>query len=156
VLLGYSLISACTPQSGPTTSSNRGSHAEATFKTAFIFDDPPNEVVSQGDKALAEKEYLRALNRYEEASKDVNEKIQASALNRMRELYERGLGVGRDYKRSYDLYRKSAILGDHYGQANLANGLFFGVGTERNLPEALVWAQKVTCPWRLIKWDGSF
>jgi len=136
VLLGYSLIAACTPQSGPTTSNNRGSHAEATYKTA------PNEVVSQGDKALAEKEYLRALNRYEEASKEVNEKIQASALNRMGELYERGLGVGRDYKRSYDLYQKSAILGNHYGQANLANGLFFGVGTERNLPEALVWAQK--------------
>src|SRR5450631_2022963 len=70
VLLGYSLIAACTPQSGPTTSNNRGSHAEATYKTA------PNEVVSQGDKALAEKEYLRALNRYEEASKEVNEKIR--------------------------------------------------------------------------------
>jgi TPR repeat protein len=142
VLLGYALISACTPQGGSTNSSGRGSHAVATYKTAFIFDAPPNEVVSQGDKALAEKDYAGALKRYEEASKDVNEKVQASALNRMGELYERGLGVGRDYNRSFDLYQKSAILGNSYGQANLANSLFFGVGTERNLTEALVWAKK--------------
>lgn len=142
VLLGCSLISACTPQGAPTTSRSRGSNAEATYKTAFIVDDPPNEVVSLGDRALAGKDYSGALKRYEEASKDVNEKIQASALNRMGELYERGLGVERDYTRSFDLYQKSAILGNPYGQANLANSLFFGVGTRRNLPEALVWARK--------------
>jgi TPR repeat protein len=139
VLLGCSLISAC---GAPTTSSNRGSQAEATYKTAFIFDDPPNEVVSQADKALAEKDYSTALKRYEEASKDLNERVQASALNRMGELYERGLGVGRDSRRSFDLYQKSAILGNAYGQANFANSLFFGVGTDRNLSEALRWALK--------------
>jgi TPR repeat protein len=141
VLLSYSFISACAPQSGPTSFSNRTSHAEATYKTAFIFDAPPNEEISQGDNALAEKDYARALKRYEEASKDVIEKVQASALNRMGELYERGLGVGIDYGRSFDLYQKSAILGNPYGQANFANSLFFGVGTERNLTEALIWAK---------------
>jgi TPR repeat protein len=105
VLLGYSLISACTPQGGSSTSSNRGSSAEVSYKTAFIFDDPPDEVVSQGDKALAGEDYVHALKRYEEASKDVNEKVQASALNRMGELYERGLGVERDFTRSIDLYQ---------------------------------------------------
>lgn len=135
LLLG--LISACTPPSGP-----RSSRAEATLKSAFIFDDPPNETVSQGDKALGEKNYSGALKRYEEASKDVNEKVQSSALNRMGELYDRGLGVKQDWTRSFDLYQKAAILGNPYGQANLANALFFGIGTDRNLAEALRWALK--------------
>jgi uncharacterized protein len=142
VILGCALNSACTPQGAQTGSSNPGSQAEATYKTAFKFDDPPNDVVSQGDKALAEKDYASALKRYEDASKDVNEQIQASALNRMGELYERGLGVKRDYTRSFDLYEKSAILGNPYGQANLANSLFFGAGTRRDLTKALGWAQK--------------
>jgi TPR repeat protein len=135
VLLG--LISACTPPSGP-----RSSHAEATIKSAFIFDDPPNETVSQGDKALAEKDYSGALKRYEVASKDVSEKVQSAALNRMGELYDRGLGVKQDWSRSFDLYQKAAVLGNPYGQANLANALFFGIGTDRDLAEALRWALK--------------
>jgi TPR repeat protein len=98
--------------------------------------------VSQGDKALAEKDYSGALMRYEVALKDVNEKVQASALNRMGELYERGAGVARDYQRSFSLYEKSAMLGNVYGQANFANSLFFGIGTARNLTEALTWAKK--------------
>ena len=141
-ILGYALNSACTPQSAPSTSSNLTSHPEATHKTVFVFDDAPNEVVSRGDKALAERDYSGALKQYEEASKDMNEKVQASALNRMGELYERGLGLKRDYAHSFDLYEKSAILGNPYGQANLANSLFFGTGTRRDLTKALGWAQK--------------
>jgi TPR repeat protein len=134
LLIASLLASACTPNSGPSS--------EVNYKTALVFDDAPNAVVSQGDKALAEKDYSGALTQYEEALKDVNEKVQASALNRMGELYERGLGVRQDYRRSFDLYQKSAILANPYGQANLANNLFFGVGTERNLSEALEWAKK--------------
>jgi TPR repeat protein len=140
VLSCYSLISACTPQSGPSTqprTSNR-----PTYKRDLVFDDAPNGVVSQGDKALAEKDYSGALKRYEEASKDVNEKVQSAALNRMGELYDRGLGVKQDWARSFDLYQKAAILGNPYGQANLANALFFGIGAGRNLTEALRWALK--------------
>jgi hypothetical protein len=108
----------------------------------LVFDDAPNAVVAQGDKALGEKNYSDALKQYEEASKDVSEKVQSSALNRMGELYDRGLGVRQDWTRSFDLYQKAAILGNPYGQANLANALFFGIGTDRDLAEALRWALK--------------
>jgi TPR repeat protein len=134
VLLGYSLISACTPQSGPAN--------QPTYKADLDFDDAPNGVVVQGDKALQEKNYSGALKRYEEASKDVSEKVQSSALNRMGELYDRGLGVKQDWTRSFDLYQKAAILGNPHGQANLANALFFGIGSDRDLAEALRWALK--------------
>jgi uncharacterized protein len=130
VLLGYSLLSACGPSN------------QATYKKDLVFDDAPNGIVAQGDKALQEKNYSNALKRYEEASKDVSEKVQSAALNRMGELYERGLGVKQDWTRSFDLYQKAAILGNQYGQANLANALFFGIGTDRNLTEALRWALK--------------
>jgi TPR repeat protein len=134
LLLGYSLISACTQRGGPLN--------QPTYKSALVFDDAPNPVVAQGDKALGEKDYSTALQQYEVASKDVNEKVQASALNRMGELYDRGLGVKQDWTRSFDLYEKAAILGNSYGEANLANALFFGIGTDRNLTEALRWALK--------------
>ena len=142
VLFGCLLASACTPESGPATSNHLGRRNQATYKTDFIFDDAPNAVVSQGDKALVEKDYSAALKQYEAASKDLDEKVQASALNRLGELYERGVGVKQDWTRSFDLYQKAAILGNPYGQANLGNSLFFGVGTERNLTEALHWAQQ--------------
>ena len=142
VLFGYSLISACTPQSGPTASTQPRTLNQASYKKDLVFDDAPNGVVAQGDKALTEKDYSGALKRYEEASKDVSEKVQSSALNRMGELYDRGLGVKQDWTRSFDLYQKAAILGNPYGQANLANALFFGIGTDRNLTEALRWALK--------------
>jgi TPR repeat protein len=140
VIVGCALISACGSQSG--AGASRQSRSEATHKSAFVFDDAPNEAVAAGDKALAEKNYSVALQRYEEASKDVNEKVQASALNRLGELFDRGLGVNQDWSRSFDLYQKSAILNNPYGAANLGNALFFALGTDRNLKEALRWALK--------------
>jgi hypothetical protein len=68
--------------------------------------------------------------------------VQGSALNRLGELYERGLGVDQDWSRSFELYQKAAILQNPYGEANLANSLFFGTGTDRDLKEALRWAIK--------------
>jgi TPR repeat protein len=136
VIVSYALILACSPQSGPTTFN------QASYKTTLAFDDAPNAVVAQGDKELGDKNYAMALQQYEIASKDVNENVQASALNRMGEFYDRGLGVKQDWTRSFDLYQKAAVLGNSYGQANLANALFFGIGTGRNLTEALRWALK--------------
>jgi len=136
VIVSCALISACSPQSGPTTFN------QPSYKADLVFDDAPNAVVAHGDKALGEKNYAIALQQYEDASKDVNEKVQDSALNRMGELYDRGLGVKQDWTRSFDIYQKAAILGNCYGEANLANALFFGIGTERNLSEALEWAKK--------------
>ena len=135
-VLGYSLLSACAPQSGPTPPHT----TEATYKKDLVFDRAPNEVIAQGDKALADKDYSGALKRYQEASKDVSGQVQAAALNRMGELYDRGLGVKQDWARSFELYQKAAILGNPYAEANLANALFFGIGTERDLKEAMRWA----------------
>jgi TPR repeat protein len=140
VIVGCALTSACGFQSG--AGASRQSRSEATQKSAFVFDDAPNEVVAAGDKALAEKNYSVALQRYEEAAKDANEKVQGTALNRLGELYERGVGVNQDWSRSFDLYQKSAILNNPYGAANLGNALFFALGSDRDLKEALRWAQK--------------
>ena len=140
IIVGSALIAACGPQGGAGVT--RQSRAEATQKSAFVFDAAPNDTVAAGDKALAEKNYSVALQRYEEAVKDVNEKVQGSALNRLGELYDRGLGVNQDWSRSFDLYQKSAILNNPYGAANLGNALFFALGTERDLKEALRWALK--------------
>jgi uncharacterized protein len=138
VILGCVSGSACSPQ----TSSSGSTQSVATQKAALVFDEAPNALVAEGDKALAEKRYSIALQQYEQAAKDVNEKVQGSALNRLGELYDRGLGVNQDWSRSFDLYQKSAILDNPYGEANLANALFFALGTDRNLKEAIRWAQK--------------
>jgi TPR repeat protein len=108
VIVGCALMSACGSQSGAGASPQ--SRSEVTQKSAFVFDDAPSAVVAAGDKALAEKNYFVALQRYEDAAKDLNEKAQGSAPNRLGELYERGLGVNQDWSRSFDLYQKSAIL----------------------------------------------
>jgi TPR repeat protein len=142
VIVGFALISACTPESGPTASTQLRTFNQASHKTTLAFDDAPNAVVAEGDKALGEKNYVIALQQYEEAAKDVNEKVQGAALNRLGELYDRGLGVKQDWTRSFELFQKAAILDNPYAQANLANALFFGIGTDRNLPEALRWALK--------------
>lgn len=136
--LGYAFLSACTPPSGPTPPHT----IEATYKKDLVFDRAPTEIIAQGDKALTDKDYSGALKRYQEASKDVSEQVQAAALNRLGELYDRGLGVKQDWARSFDLYQKAAILGNPYAEANLGNALFFGLGTERDLQEALRWALK--------------
>jgi TPR repeat protein len=139
-IIGCALISACSPPSARAPSTQTAK--QATYKTDLVWDDAPNALVAQGDKALKEKDYAITLQRYEDASKDVNERVQASALNRLGELYERGLGVSQDRRRSFDLYQKAAILDNPYGQANLANALFFGLGSDRNLKEAMRWALK--------------
>jgi hypothetical protein len=51
-LLGYSLIAACTPQSGPSTPPQTLNLP--THKKAFVFGNAPNDVVAHGDKALGE------------------------------------------------------------------------------------------------------
>jgi TPR repeat protein len=142
VIVSSALISACTLKSGPSSSTQPRTFTQPTHKTKIVFDEAPNAVVAEGDKALGERNYVVALQKYEVAAKDVNEKVQGSALNRMGELYERGLGVDQDWTRSFEIYQKAAILGNSYGQANLANALFFAIGTDRNLTEALRWALK--------------
>jgi TPR repeat protein len=142
LIIGFTSIAACSPPDGTAPSTQPQTVNQATYKADLVLDDAPNVIVAQGDKALKRKDYAIALQRYEDASKDVNEKVQGSALNRLGELYDRGLGVRQDRLRSFDLYQKSAILDNPYGQANLANALFFGLGTGRNLKEAIRWALK--------------
>ncbi len=134
-MMGCALITACSPHAPPAKP-----FYEASIKTDLLWDDAPNALIAQGDIASRGNNYSMALQQYQEASKDVSEKVQASALNRLGELYERGLGVKQDWKMSFELYQKAAILENPYAEANLANALFFGLGTDRNLEEALKWA----------------
>jgi TPR repeat protein len=142
VIVGCALSCACSRQGGATPSMQPRTSAEATYKKELVFSDAPNALVAEGDQALGQKNYSIAYQKYEAASKDANRIIQGAALNRLGELYEQGLGVKQDWGRSFDLYQKSASLEDPNGQANLANALFFGLGTDRNLKEALLWAVK--------------
>jgi TPR repeat protein len=130
-------LSGCAPNGAPADQS-----AQATYKKQWIVDDAPNAVIALGDKALSQRDYPGAIKRYEEASADADIKVQASALNRLGELYERGEAVDRDLSRSFGLYKKAALLGNPYAQANLGNSLFFASGTPRDLVEALRWAEK--------------
>ena len=115
----------------------------ATVKTGFVVDGAPNALVAQGDAALKAKDYVGAQKDYEEASRDADEKVQGSALNRLGELYAWGfLGAQDNWSKAFDFYQRSAALGNAFGAANLGNSLFFGQGTSRNLPESFRWAQK--------------
>jgi TPR repeat protein len=128
---------ACTPQTGLPKSA-----PQATAKSGFVIDSAANALISEGDKSREAKDYPMAFKLYREASEDRDVKVKACALNRIGELYAWGFGVPQDYAQAFEQYKKSALLGNAYGAANLANSLFFGQGTDRNLVDALEWAKK--------------
>src|SRR6267142_1920314 len=127
--LSFAMIAGCAGSAEPSAT-----EATVTFKER-IHDAAPNNVISLGDKALSIKDYSGAMKQYHEATNDKDAKTRASALNRIGELYEWGLGVRRDYEQSFSWYQKAALLGNPYAQANLGNCFFFGLGIDRNFIE---------------------
>jgi TPR repeat protein len=110
-------------------------------KKSLVHDPAPNEMILQGDNAIAAQDYARAMQRFQAAVADTNPVVRASASNRIGELYEWGFGVKQDYAESASWYQKSASLGNRYAAANLGNSYFLGLGVEQDFVEALRWAQ---------------
>ncbi len=95
-----------------------------TYKKALIHDPAPNTVIRAGDDAVSSKDFDGAMQRYQKAASNKDETERASALNRIGELSEWGLGVRRDYATSFKYFQKAALLGNPYAQANLGNAYF--------------------------------
>jgi Sel1 repeat len=114
----------------------------ATYKKGLVHDRPSSDAISAGDAAAAAKDFSGAMREYQRASSDKDTQVQASAFNRIGELYESGLGVAQDHAESVKWFKKAALLGNAYGEANLGNCLFFGMGANRDLVEAERWAAK--------------
>jgi TPR repeat protein len=82
----------------------------ATYKKALVHDAPLNDTISAGDRAVSAKDYSGAMREYQKASNDKDPNVQASAFNRIGELYESGLGVAQDHAESVKWFKKAALL----------------------------------------------
>jgi len=51
-----------------------------------------------------------------------------TAINNLGVFYDRGLGVKRDYKKSFELFFKASELGNHYAHGNIAKYYILGLG----------------------------
>lgn len=51
-----------------------------------------------------------------------------TAINNLGVFYDRGLGVKKDYKKSFELYSKASELGEHYAHGNIAKYYILGLG----------------------------
>ena len=59
--------------------------------------------------------------------------------------YEKGLGTGKDYKKAFEWYFKSANNGSGEGQNNLGECYRYGIGTEINIEGAVTWYKRASC-----------
>jgi TPR repeat protein len=57
-------------------------------------------------------------------------------------MYEHGLGVGKDYKKALEWFRKAADQGYAVAQCNLGFMYANGFGVEKNDEKALEWCRK--------------
>lgn len=61
------------------------------------------------------------------------------ASNNLGHLYENGIGVERDFKKSFELYQRAADAGVPVGQFNLGEAYAQGRGPKQDAIEALKW-----------------
>jgi TPR repeat protein len=101
-----------------------------------------SKALSSGDKALAAGDAAEALQRYKDIAASKDRVLASSAFERLGEAYAEGTGVKQDFTRSVQEFQTAALLGDPYAEANLADFLFFGVGTPADPKQALNWALK--------------
>jgi TPR repeat protein len=77
---------------------------------------PAAATFNEGVKAFQEKDYAKALKYFEPLAK----KGQANAQFGLGLLYRNGLGVRKNLRKAYDLYKSSAVQGYAKAQYNLA------------------------------------
>ena len=64
------------------------------------------------------------------------------AQNTVGYMYEKGLGVRRDYKEAVRWYREAAECGYPYAEYNLAGMYYKGKGVKQNLSSAYSWYKR--------------
>lgn len=70
------------------------------------------------------------------------EKEDPEACGRLGECYEYGeLGIGKDYEKAVEWYRKSAVEGDACGLFNLGRCYMNGIGVELDHKAAIMWLE---------------
>lgn len=78
-----------------------------------------------------------------EAIKKMAEQGNARAMNNLGLLYERGLGVEKDYQKAFGWYQKAADKGFVAAIYKIGYSYEHGLGTKKNLKEAESWYSKV-------------
>jgi hypothetical protein len=90
---------------------------------------------SDGDAAMAKKDYAAALAAYERGA-DVQD---AKSMNGLGMLYMKGHGVALDYAEGVKWLRKSAELGDPMGMLDYGTAFHTGHGVRRDYEQAMKW-----------------
>lgn len=90
-----------------------------------------------------EKNYMLAMRMYERAIEFGYNKGEAE----LGLMYENGDNCTADPEKAFELYSKSALKGNLYGKYMAARCLYYGIGTEQNFSEALVFFNNIYNAW---------
>jgi hypothetical protein len=69
-------------------------------------------------------------------------KGNAAAAYKLGEMYEHGVGIGKDYGEALKWYRAAADAGDKYGQFRLGWFCQQGLGIQRDMQQARLWYER--------------
>lgn len=121
--------------------------ADGPFRTVVIFILFMFSQTGFADESRQFEQGLKAYNQgdYQSAYTlilPVASKGEPPALNLLGMMYELGLGVTRDEKRSVNYYRQAADKGYSYAQYNLAVSYDTGIGVSLNYREAVKWYKR--------------
>ncbi len=83
-------------------------------------------------------DYAKALEWWEKSAELGN----ATAMNNIGWLYQKGYGVEQDYAKALEWYEKSAELGNDWAMNNIGNLYYNGNGVTQDYAKALEWYEK--------------
>lgn len=93
-----------------------------------------------------EKRVTAEAQRYLSSAKEQLERFSqlgsARARSMLGEIYEKGIGTGKDPAKAVELYRAAANHGNSTGMSRLGIAYLNGVGTEKNPAEGKLWLEK--------------
>ena len=93
---------------------------------------------AEGLVAYDAGDYETARNIWE----DLADKGNIEALLALAQLYEDGLGIEPDLRRSRNLYRQAALAGDGLGALNYGDFLFRGLGGAKDPVQGYLWMKR--------------
>lgn len=71
------------------------------------------------------------------------EKGDTDAMQKLGDLYRKGLGVQQDYAQAFKWYLRAAEAGNEYSMCYVVEGYSTGLGVEKNEEQLVTWSQKV-------------
>ena len=98
--------------------------------------DKENDILAEANKEYANKNYVRAMELYQQIPDNVISQMRIAFM------YVNGEGVSQDYSEAVKWFRKAAEKGDGMGQSALGYAYYGGYGTDKNYAEALNWFRK--------------